>query len=506
MASFSGEQNEKNIEVSIVIVSYNTKELTQKCLESVEKYGSDISNEVFVVDNASADGSADMVEKDFPWVHLIRMKENKGFAGGNNPAMKKASGRYVLLLNSDAFLSKGSLEDSIAYMDKHPKVGIMGCKLTDPDGTHQPSARMLPSPLNKTLHITGLAARYPKSKFFGRVDYTWWDHSDPKSVGWVVGAYFMIRRETINDIGVLDDRYFLYFEEIDYCLTARRAGWDVVFYPHVQIVHIGGQSASKTRQKISSKGRQMISIRITSEFRYCRKMFGWFRVLTAASIEFFWNMMVYIRNLFRRSTDAKSKRNDAKIIMGLIPLTLWKDRWGKGKTKGDHNMFENIRQDLKAHKNDWSCQGFWAMVVYRFGRWRYTIKNSLIRKPFSFLYKIFYKIIQILTGIELPCEVEIGKNFRIDHFGDIIISGFASFGDNCVVRNGVTVGLRRVDKPVAPKLGNNVDIGAGAKILGGITIGDNVAIGANAVVLKDVPPNSIAVGIPARIIEKKDDE
>ena len=162
-------------------------------------------------------------------------------------------------------------------------------------------------------------------------------------------------------------------------------------------------------------------------------------------------------------------------------------------------VFANLKEDLKAYKGDWSCQGFWVMVVYRFGRWRYTIKSSLIRKPFSLSYKILYKFIQVITGIELPCEVTVGKNFRIDHFGGIIISGFASFGDNCVIRDGVTVGLRRVNDPVAPKVGNNVDIGTGAKVLGGITIGDDVVIGANAVVLEDVPSNSIAVGVPARI-------
>ena len=162
-------------------------------------------------------------------------------------------------------------------------------------------------------------------------------------------------------------------------------------------------------------------------------------------------------------------------------------------------MFANLKEDLKAHKGDWSCQGFWVMIVYRFGCWRYTIKSALIRKPFSLLYKVLYKFIQVITGIELPCEVAVGKNFRIDHFGGIIISGFASFGDNCVIRDGVTVGLRRVDDPVAPQIGNNVDIGTGAKVLGGITIGDNVVIGANAVVLEDVPSNSIAVGVPARI-------
>jgi len=166
-------------------------------------------------------------------------------------------------------------------------------------------------------------------------------------------------------------------------------------------------------------------------------------------------------------------------------------------------MFPNIRQDLATYEGDWSCQGFWVMLVYRFGRWRYELRPALVRKLFSLLYKISFKIIQILTGVELPCEVPVGKNFRIDHFGDIIISGYASFGDDCIVRNGVTVGLKNVELKDAPKIGNLVNIGAGAKILGPISIGNNVDIGANSVVLKDVPDNSLAVGIPARIIPKK---
>jgi serine O-acetyltransferase len=166
-------------------------------------------------------------------------------------------------------------------------------------------------------------------------------------------------------------------------------------------------------------------------------------------------------------------------------------------------MFENIRADLAAYDRNWGAQGFWVMVVYRFGRWRYGIRYGIIRKPFSLLYKILYKMVQILTGIELPCEVRIGKNLRIDHFGDIIVSGYATFGDNCVLRNGVTVGIRHAGRKAAPKIGNNVDIGAGAKILGDVTVGDNVNIGANAVVITDVPANSIAVGVPARIMPRK---
>ena len=118
------------------------------------------------------------------------------------------------------------------------------------------------------------------------------------------------------------------------------------------------------------------------------------------------------------------------------------------------------------------------------------------------LYKFFFKGMQIITGIELPCEVNVGRNFRIDHFGDIIISGYASFGDNCIVRNGVTVGLKNIEEKIAPAIGNSVNIGAGAKILGPITVGDNVDIGANAVVINSIPSNSIAVGVPARILPK----
>ena len=165
-------------------------------------------------------------------------------------------------------------------------------------------------------------------------------------------------------------------------------------------------------------------------------------------------------------------------------------------------MFENIRADLAAHKGDWGSQGFWAMVIYRFGRWRYTIGNRWLRLPFSLLYKIAFKAVQVVAGIELPCEVNVGKGFRIDHFGGVVVSGFASFGDHCVIRNGVTVGLQRTDEPAAPAIGNHVDIGAGAKVLGPITIGDHVEIGANAVVIRDVPSHAIAVGIPARVIKK----
>lgn len=162
-------------------------------------------------------------------------------------------------------------------------------------------------------------------------------------------------------------------------------------------------------------------------------------------------------------------------------------------------MFENIRNDYRSYDGDWTAQGFWVMLTYRFGRWRYRIKPRILRKPMSLIYRVLFKLTQIVTGIELPCEVQIGRNFLIDHFGGIIISGYAQFGNNCRIRNGVVVGLRRVEEKVAPVIGDNVDIGAGAKLLGPIRVGNNVLIGANAVVLCDVPDNSVAAGVPAEV-------
>src|SRR5271170_1982340 len=118
-------------------------------------------------------------------------------------------------------------------------------------------------------------------------------------------------------------------------------------------------------------------------------------------------------------------------------------------------MFDNIRQDYIAHGRKLGSQGFWVLMVYRFGRWRYTVRPALLRKFMSLIYKIWFKLVQIVTGIEFPCEVEIGSNFVIDHFGGIVVSGYAKFGDDCRIRNGVVVGLRRVDEPRAPVIGNN---------------------------------------------------
>lgn len=165
-------------------------------------------------------------------------------------------------------------------------------------------------------------------------------------------------------------------------------------------------------------------------------------------------------------------------------------------------MFELIREDWETYQKDPARQGLWVMLVYRFGRWRYQISPRWLRMPFSFLYRVLKLLSQILTGIDLPCEVTVGRRLLIEHFGGIVISGDTVLGDDVVIRNGVTIGLKRTGERGAPVIGNRVDIGTGAKVLGAIQIGDDVIIGANAVVLNDVPSHSLAVGVPARIISR----
>lgn len=164
--------------------------------------------------------------------------------------------------------------------------------------------------------------------------------------------------------------------------------------------------------------------------------------------------------------------------------------------------FKNLREDWRTHERDIWRQGLWTLAIYRFGRWRYRLP-ALLRKPFSLLYKLLKVFGQMITGIDLPCETRIGRRLRIEHFGGIIISGDSVIGDDVVIRNGVTIGLKRTGQPGAPVIGDRVDIGAGAKILGAIRVGNDSIIGANAVVLQDVPAGALAVGIPARIIERK---
>ncbi len=167
-------------------------------------------------------------------------------------------------------------------------------------------------------------------------------------------------------------------------------------------------------------------------------------------------------------------------------------------------LWAQVREDWHAHGRDWTLPGFRAVAVARFGKWRMNVKPIILRAPLSILYRILYRRVRNVYGIELPYSVQLGRMVVFEHQGGVVIHGCVTIGDGCIIRQGVTIGNRTLDKPMeAPTLGKNVNVGAGAKILGGLTIGDNAVIGANAVVLKDIPAGALAVGIPAVIKEPK---
>lgn len=173
----------------------------------------------------------------------------------------------------------------------------------------------------------------------------------------------------------------------------------------------------------------------------------------------------------------------------------------------EQSLWKQLKEDWIAHGRDWTKPGFRAVAVHRFGVWRMTVKSRLLRLPLSVLYKIMYRKIRNTYGIELPYTVQLGRRVVIEHQSAIVIHGYCAIGDESIIRQGVTLGNRYLDRPFdAPKLGKRVNIGAGAKIFGDIFIGDGASIGANAVVLKDVPAGATAVGIPAKIINRVDCE
>jgi serine O-acetyltransferase len=169
------------------------------------------------------------------------------------------------------------------------------------------------------------------------------------------------------------------------------------------------------------------------------------------------------------------------------------------------SLWQQIKEDWNAHGRDWTKPGFRAIAIHRFGVWRMKIEPKLLRAPFSILYRMLYRKVRNTYGIDLPYTIDLGRRVVIEHQGCIIIHGHSVIGDDSIIRQGVTMGNRYLDRPLdAPKLGKRVNVGAGAKILGDVTIGDDAVIGANAVVLEDVPAHHTAVGIPAKILPPKD--
>lgn len=245
-------------ELSIIVVSYNTKDLTRQCLASLlaAKTKKD-SWEIIVVDNASTDGSAQIIKKEFPTVKLMNQHGNLGFSVGNNVGIRRSGGRYILLLNSDTEIRPGSIQKTLEFLKSQPGVGVATCKLVQEDGSMDPAChRGFPTPWASLTYFSGLERLFPRLRFFGQYHQGYKDLHEAHEIDSPSGAFFMVRREVIDAVGLLDEQFFMYGEDLDWAYRIKQAGWKIMFYPQVSVLHKKWQSGKAHADEVIRKETQ----------------------------------------------------------------------------------------------------------------------------------------------------------------------------------------------------------------------------------------------------------
>lgn len=247
------------MELSVIVVNYNATAFLARCLGSIEAFLAGVEHEVCVVDNASTDGSVALIESRFPQVQLIGNDRNVGFAAALNIGFWKTCGRYVLWLNPDAELLDTGMEEVLRYLNGEPKVGIVGPQILDPDGTIQLSCRSFPSYRTALFHRYSVLTRwFPANRYSRQYLHSDSDHAAIREVDWVSGACLLHRREVLDGIRGLDERFFMYCEDVDFCLRARRRGWVVHYHPGARVLHrIAGSSRNLPRRMVFERHRSM---------------------------------------------------------------------------------------------------------------------------------------------------------------------------------------------------------------------------------------------------------
>ena len=259
-----------NVFLDVLVVNYNTASLLEPMFDALRHSNGVENARYLVVDNASVDNSIERFADVCPEALLVVNKANVGFGRANNQLVEHLQGKYALLLNTDAFVAADTLSKTLDYMEAHPDCGVLGVRLVGREGDLQPSCRYFPTPLNVFVARAGLARFFPWVKM---VDDMAWDHASVRECDWLPGCYYLIRREVIDQVGLFDPRYFLYYEEVDHCKRVKQAGWKVVYYPHTTVVHIGGESA-KSVTELNATSRQISTLQIESELLYFRKHYG----------------------------------------------------------------------------------------------------------------------------------------------------------------------------------------------------------------------------------------
>jgi N-acetylglucosaminyl-diphospho-decaprenol L-rhamnosyltransferase len=305
-------------DVSVVVINYNTKHLLTQMLTALDAGRGQLRLQVIVVDNASRDGSAEILRDEFPNVELIQNAENVGFGRANNQALSTVRGRYVLLVNPDAFVSSDTLPKTVKFMDEHSRCGVLGVKLVGEDGALKSCCCYFPTPWNFALKITRLDRFFPNARLVHDMS---WDHASVRACDWVPGCYYTVRREVIETVGLFDPRYFLYCEDVDHCRRVREAGWEVIYYPHTQVVHIGGQSAV-TFDGPTDSNREVPALLSESFLLYLRKHHGLTGMLAIAFLTILYDVASAFKQAIQQNAKLALERlKHARLVFRLLSDT-----------------------------------------------------------------------------------------------------------------------------------------------------------------------------------------
>ncbi|WP_034641699.1 glycosyltransferase family 2 protein [Desulfovibrio inopinatus] len=301
------------MDVAIVIISYNTCELLSSCLEAVFAHPPHSDFTVVIVDNASSDGSTEMIQQRFPHVVLLKNTMNMGFAAACNQAFSAVDCQFYFLLNPDARVMPGSFDACLRLLETEPSCAMVGGRIENPSGTLEPSARAFPTPFTFFLTLSGLAARFPRT--LGKHDRLGMAHDAAQRVDWVPGTFACIRSQALERVGTFDERFFLYYEETDLCRRMNYVGLEVWFLPEATVVHEGGASSKTQTDKVfDTGGSQVLSFRLRSQYLYFRKHHGIFGVLAVAAIEIGWHGLRMLVNC-RPGPLCRSKRQYSRTII-----------------------------------------------------------------------------------------------------------------------------------------------------------------------------------------------
>jgi GT2 family glycosyltransferase/serine acetyltransferase len=524
--------------LAIIVLNYRTPEMVIDCLDSLRgELGPGMVT--VVVDNDSGDGSADRIEAHVArsgyseWARVLRSPVNGGFAAGNNLGIRSVSAESYILLNSDTIVRPGAIAGLLQGLAENPTAGIIGPGLEGRDGMIEKSCFRFPHPVSELVRAAGTGV---VTRMLRRYDVPMELSQVPVEVDWVAFACVAIRRVVLEQVGLLDEGFFMYYEDIDYCQKVRAAGWKILYWPKPRIVHIMGGSSNITSSDQSR--RRPPRYLYEARARYFSKYHGGAGLLAANALWIAGRAISRTRelvegrpplardheardiwtNILRPSKAAERARAPGGELAaragapagGEDGADRQAERAGPGPAHrplplGDRNanpegvgLVELLREDFATHDRNPLEPGFWAVAVHRFGNWRMGIRPKVVRAPLTVAYRTLFTGVNWLWGIDIGYNVKLGRRVRLWHHGTMVLSARA-IGDDVHIRHNTTFGVARRDQSwKLPTIEDRVDVGVGACVLGDVTVGHDSVIGANAVVVRSCPPHSTVVGIPGR--------